>query len=213
MSCSDGLSGRKLPELREAIRRHIGTVAANGIHYPEHEVRFEQTIATPAVSLLAQYYRFVEKTSAIRDALEMNFDILSRFQGNQPDHKLHETAIRHWDGYWFGKDHLYGDTLHQHSTITARAFLHYAAATGDTRPLARAERCLRNCLFMFRPDGSATCAYLLPLTVTMLNRDGTAARVSRRGEFADPFVNDMDTALYLAMRSGLFGVYGVPDYP
>ena len=206
-------AGRKRPELREAVRKHIANVTANGIRYPEHEVRFEQTIATPAVSLLAQYYRLVEKTPAVRDALEANYDILSRFQGNQPDHKLHETAIRHWDGYWFGKDHLYGDTLHQHSTITARAFLQYAAATGDRRPVARAERCLRNCLYMFRPDGSATCAYLLPLTVTMLNRDGTVMRVSRRGECADPFVNDMDTALYLTMRSGLFGIYGAPDFP
>lgn len=206
-------AGRSLPELRAAVKRHVANVTANGIHYPEHEVRFEQTIATPAVSILAQYYRLVEKDPAVRAALEANFDILSRFQGNQPDHKLGETAIRHWDGYWFGKNHLYGDTLHQHSTITARAFLQYAAATGDARPLARAERCLRNCLYMFRPDGAATCAYVLPLTVTMLNRDGSLLRAARRGECADPFVNDMDTALYLAMRSGLFGVYGLPDYP
>jgi hypothetical protein len=206
-------AGRKLPELRQAVDRHVANVTANGIHYPEHEVRFEQTIATPAVSLLAQYYRLIDKNPAVRKALEENFDILCRFQGNQPDHKLHETAIRHWDGYWFGKNHLYGDTLHQHSTITARAFLQYAAATGDRRSIARAEHCLRNCLYMFRSDGSATCAYLLPLTVTMLNGDGSVVRVSRRGEYADPFVNDMDTALYLAMRSGLFGTYGVSDFP
>ena len=66
---------------------------------------------------------------------------------------------------------------------------------------------------MFRSDGSATCALLLPLSVTMLNRDGTVFRSARRGEFADPFVNDMDTALYLGMRSGLFGKYGEPDFP
>ena len=200
--------GRKVPELREAVGRHVANIVANGIHYPEHEVRFEQTIATPAVSILAQYCRLVEKTPAVLEALEANFDILSRFQGNQPDHRLHETAIRHWDGYWFGKRHLYGDTLHQHSTITARAFLQYAAATGDSHPVKRAERCLRNCLCMFRPDGTATCAQLLPLTVTMINRDGTVFRSARRGEFADPFVNDMDVVLYLGMRSGLFGEYG-----
>ena len=205
-------SGRKVPELREAVRRHVANIVANGICYPEHEVRFEQTIATPAVSILAQYCRFIEKTPAVLEALEANFDILSRFQGNQPDHKLHETAIRHWDGYWFGKRHLYGDTLHQHSAITARAYLQYAAATGDDRPVERAERCLRNCLFMFRPDGAATCAYMLPLTVTMLHRDGTVFRAARRGEFADPFVNDMDVVLYLGMRSGLFGEYGEPDF-
>ncbi|MBR4611568.1 MAG: hypothetical protein IKO40_02520, partial [Kiritimatiellae bacterium] len=51
--------GRKVPELREAVRRHVANIVANGIHYPEHEVRFEQTIATPAVSIIAQYCRFV----------------------------------------------------------------------------------------------------------------------------------------------------------
>jgi hypothetical protein len=61
---------------------------------------------------------------------------------------------------------------------------------------------------MFRPDGTATCAQLLPLTVTMLNGDGSVFRAARRGEFADPFVNDMDVVLYLGMRSGLFGKYG-----
>ena len=205
-------AGRRVPELRTAVERHVARIAANGIHYPEHEVRFEQTIATPAVSILAQHFRLMAKTPDVRTALDANLDILSRFQGNQPDHRLHETAIRHWDGYWFGKDHLYGDTLHQHSTITARAFLQYAAATGEKTLVARAERCLRNCLYMFWPDGSATCAYLLPLTVTMLNRDGSVRAAARRGEHADPFINDMDTALYLAMRSGLFGRYGVPDF-
>ena len=201
-------AGRQEPELRAAVKRHVANIVANGIHFPEHEVRFEQTIATPAVAILAQYYRLLEKSSEVRKVLEENFDILSRFQGNQPDHKLDETAIRHWDGYWFGKRHLYGDTLHQHSAITARAFLEYAAATGDLRPVARAERCLRNCLYLFRPNGEATCAYLLPLTVTMLNRDGSPCQPARRGEFADPFVNDMDVVLYLGMCSGIFGDYG-----
>lgn len=200
-------AGRDVGELRAGVKRHVANIVANGIDYPPHEVKFEQTIAAAAVSILAQYARFVERTPAVMDALRANYDVLSRFQGCQPDHKLDETAIRHWDGYWFGKRHLYGDTLHQHSTFTARSFLRYAAATGDDRPRARAERCLRNCLYMFRPDGSATCAYLLPLSVTMLNRDGSTIGVTRRGEFADPFVNDMDMALYIAMCSGVFGSY------
>ena len=200
--------GLAVGELREAVRRHVANIVANGIRFPEHEVRFEQTIATPAVSILAQYYRLVEKDPNVLETLKAVFDILSRFQGNQPDHKLDETAIRHWDGYWFGKRHLYGDTLHQHSTITARAFLQYAAATGDRAPVARAERCLRNCLYMFRANGEATCACLLPLTVTMLGRDDTPLQPARRGEFADPLVNDMDVVMYIGMCSGLFGEYG-----
>ena len=201
-------AGRKVPELRKAIRRHVDNLVRNGIHYPEHEVRFEQTIATPAVSILAQYYRLVAQDPKVLKTLGATYDVLSRFQGNQPDHKLNETAIRHWDGYWFGKDHLFGDTLHQHSTITARAFLQYAAATGDRSAVGRAERCLRNCLYMYRPDGSGTAAYLLPLTITLLYPDGTTIRPTERGERPDPFVNDMDVVLYMAMGSGLFGRYG-----
>ncbi len=203
--------GLEVADLREAVKRHVANIVANGIRFPEHEVRFEQTIATPAVSILAQYIRLVEKDPKVLEALRAVFDILSRFQGNQPDHKLDETAIRHWDGYWFGKRHLYGDTLHQHSTITARAFLQYAAATGDRAPVARAARCLRNCLYMFRANGEATCAYLLPFSVTMLDREGNALGPARRGEFADPLVNDMDVVLYIGMCSGLFGDYGEAD--
>ena len=36
----------------------------------------------------------------------------------------------------------------------------------------------------------------------------TAALAARRGEYADPFVNDMDVVLFLGMGSGLFGDYG-----
>ena len=39
--------------------------------------------------------------------------------GNQPDHKRHEIPIRHWDGYWFGRNRMFGDTLHQHSAFSA----------------------------------------------------------------------------------------------
>lgn len=203
--------GRSVPELRTAVLRHIDNIAKNGIHFPEHEVRFEQTIATPAVGILARSEKLLGSKPEVRRSLDAAFDVLSRFQGNQPDHKRDEIAIRHWDGFWFGKNHLYGDTLHQHSSITARAFLQYAAATGNKTARARAERCLRNCLYMFRPNGEATCAYLLPYSVTMLGRDGTVKRPTRRGEYADPLVNDMDTALYIAMCSGLFGDYGETD--
>lgn len=29
--------------------------------------------------------------------------VLELFNGMQPDYHLYEAAIRHWDGYWFGK--------------------------------------------------------------------------------------------------------------
>lgn len=194
--------------LKAAVARHVDNIIRNGLEYPAHEVRFEQTIATAPVSILSRYSVLVDRVPGILEALKEQVDVLSRFQGNQPDHKLHETAIRHWDGYWFGKRQLFGDTLHQHSAITARAFMQYAAVTGEKSWRDRAERCLRNTLYMFRPDGSATCAYLIPFSVTMLEPDGSLFTPRRRGEYADPFVNDMDLALYIGMCSGVFGVYG-----
>ena len=134
--------------------------------------------------------------------------MLSRFNGNQPDHRLSEIAIRHWDGYWFGKRHVYCDTLHQHSALSARAFLWYARAGGDAAWRRRAEHAYRNVLAMFAPNGRATAAYLLPLTVTMVNRDGSLAEPTRRVLGPDPLANDQDSALYNAMASGLFGSWG-----
>ena len=72
----------------------------------------------------------------------------------------------------------------------------------------RAERCLRNCLCMFRPDGSATAAWMLPFSTVMLDDRGEPLFPRQLGEGPDPFVNDMDLALYIAMASGLFGDFG-----
>src|SRR5699024_12295407 len=48
---------------------------------------------------------------ALFEAARTHLHVLDQFQGVQDDHHLHEVAIRHWDGYWFGKRKLYGDTL------------------------------------------------------------------------------------------------------
>ena len=135
----------------------------------------------------------------------MHVDALRRFDGNQPDHKRREIAIRHWDGYWFGRNRMYGDTLHQHSTFSAMAFLDYAIVSGESEWRERAERCLRNCLFMFKPDGTGTAAWMIPFSTTLLDDDGEPLAPRQFGEGPDPFVNDMDLALYNAMSSGLFG--------
>ena len=58
--------------------------------------------------------------------------LLEAFAGQQPDHRLHEVAIRHWDDYWFGKLKVYGDTfLHYWSTENGAAHALMAQATGQ----------------------------------------------------------------------------------
>ena len=201
-------AGRDVSRIERYLCEHVANIARNGICPPAHEVKYEQTIVAPAVTILSAYSTLVERDGKVDAVLPSLVDALSCFNGNQPDHRLNEIAIRHWDGYWFGKRHAYGDTLHQHSALSARAYLWYTRAGGDATWCRRAEHTYRNVLAMFTPDGRATAAYVLPLTVTMVNRDGSLAEPTRRVQGPDPLANDQDSALYNAMASGLFGNYG-----
>ena len=122
--------------------------------------------------------------------------VLERFNGDQPSHYLNEISMRHWDGYWFGKCMIYGDTLpHSASVHTSDAFLHYARISGDETYRKRAVRGARNVLSLFRADGSASTSYLYPLTC-----NGT------RCEFYDYFANEQDGYLYFLIK--FFGALG-----
>ncbi len=190
-------------ELSAMVRKHVEQIRALGFLYPAHEVRFEQTIATPAVGILSAYYDLLDPSPEVLEESRRQVQLLERFQGDQPDYRLHEIAIRHWDEFWFGKRKLYGDTFpHYLSALSARSFLLYAKISGDKTFEEKARRCLRNCLCLFFPDGSASCACLYPFSVTMVNPDGSVAEPERRGEFFDPWANDQDGALYLALGSG-----------
>ena len=189
--------------LTEFLCRHVRQICDIGLDYPPHEVHFEQTIATPAVAIPSAFYDLIEPDPSILPEAARQVELLSRFQGDQPDHRLNEIPIRHWDEFWFGKRHLYGDTFpHYLSVLTARAYLLYAKITGETIYRDRAKKCLRNCLCLFSPDGSASCAYLYPFSVTMRNADGSIHTPARRGEFYDPFANDQDGALYMILQLG-----------
>lgn len=201
-------AGRDASRIEPYLRQHVDNLVRNGTRPPAHEVRYEQTIVAPGVTILSAYCALVEKDARAMALLPDLVDVLWRFNGNQPDHRLNEIAIRHWDGYWFGKRHAYGDTLHQHSALSARAFMQYAKAGGDAVWRKRAEHAYRNVLGMFTPDGRGTAAYMLPLTVTMVNADGSAMGLTRKVFGPDPLANDQDAALYNGMASGLFGAYG-----
>lgn len=58
------------------------------------------------------------------DGAKQQMPALEAFNGNQPSYHLNEIAIRHWDGYWFGKREMWGDTFpHYWSTLTGAAFI------------------------------------------------------------------------------------------
>lgn len=194
-------AGRDVTALKAAHRRHIDTILANGVNYPPHEVKFEQTIVTPAFSLLANYWLHLDRDPEVRKAIDVHMAMLTRFDGDQPDHVSGGVPIRHWDGYWFGKLHSYGDTLHYWSALSGNAYRLYAKITGDAAWDERAERCFRNLLFLYRGDGSAACAYYIPFQMTYTDGTGRDIAAPVRGERHDPWANDQDFGLYFILRN------------
>jgi hypothetical protein len=165
-------------------RAHGAMIAANGIDYPSHEVTYEQSIVGPAATMLLELALATGEREYL-DAARPHLRCLEAFGGDQPDVRLNDIAIRHWDGYWFGRDRLWGDTMpHYWSCITAMAFLRYWQVTGDQAFARRARNIVGANLAQFQPDGSATCAMSYPLSI-----DG------RPGRCRDPYANDQDWAL------------------
>lgn len=220
LALSRALGEAGLDDLREGMIesfvRHARNLAELGLKYPKHEVNYEQSIVAPAVSVILQ----AAELSGDRGLLEEGFrqlKVLDQFNGFQPDAHLNEVAIRHWDGFWFGKRKMYGDSFpHYWSGLTGNLFdlaadalsssdadvADVAAAgareaglpadPGYWRTRATASR--RALLQLFFPDGSASCAYVFPFSVN-----------GERAHFADPMANDQDWALYFVVRALLEG--------
>jgi hypothetical protein len=175
--------------LRAFFLKHADRILENGVNYPAHEVKYEQSIAAPAASILLQTYRFSKDEKYLAGA-KKQLSIVSLFNGLQPDAYLYETSIRHWDGFWFGKRRLYGDTFpHYWSALTGMAFAEYYRISGDKDALKQAEHSIRGVLSLFFADGSASCAHVYPLMVN-----------GQQGNCFDPWANDQDWGLYLALK-------------
>jgi hypothetical protein len=176
-------------EILSLYLTHVDTIIANGTDYPAHEVSYEQSIVAPAASYILQAYLLTGHEPYLQAAKE-HIAILELFQGNQPDYHLNRISIRHWDGYWFGKRKLYGDTFpHYWSVLSAEAFWYYYQATGKKTYNDMALTILRNNLCLFEESGFGSCAYLYPFSVNNI-----------LGKFYDPWANDQDWALVYTMR-------------
>jgi hypothetical protein len=106
---------RTLPGFVEVSAEHYTLV---GAAIPAHEVNYEQSIIGPATLIPLEAYLLTRDAKYLRGA-EAFLPLLDAFNGRQPDHHLHDIAIRHWDGFWFGRLKLWGDTFpHYWSALT-----------------------------------------------------------------------------------------------
>lgn len=178
-----------LKTVRDLFRCHADQLIEIGTAYPASEVNYEQSIVQPAAEVILQVYEVTGEEKYLRGA-EQQIAVLELFDGQQPDYHLHETAIRHWDGYWIGKRRVFGDTFpHYWSAENGRTFKRYARLTGNEEYNIRGEHSLRGVLSMFFEDGTATCAYLYPYSVN-----------GQKTDFADPYANDQDWGLCMNLE-------------
>lgn len=163
---------------------HGDRMIANGINYPPLEVNYEQSIVAAAAAFLLDLYRFTGNETWFLAATP-HFNLTLLFGGQQPDYHLYDIAIRHWDGYWFGKDRMWGNIFpHYWSTISAIAMHRYGKAVGDDSWLVRADNVFRSNMALFTAQGQGSCAWLYPVTVN-----------GRAGHYKDGYANDQDWAL------------------
>ncbi|KAF6803111.1 six-hairpin glycosidase [Colletotrichum sojae] len=178
-----------LARAKELFVSHGENIAKRGLDYPMFEVNFEQSIVAPAAVMLLELWRYTGDNKWL-EAGKLHLDTLVLFAGKQPDYRLHDVSIRHWDGYWFGKDRMWGDTFPHHwGALNAVALHHYAKGLGEGTPgseglLRTADGIIRNNLAAFEPDGRASCAYIYPASVN-----------GRKGYYKDPYANDQDWVL------------------
>ncbi len=184
---SAGLTS-ELDEILPMFDKHVETIVKNGTNYPPHEVNFEQTIVTPAVSILLDKYQLSGDKFYLEET-KKHLEILGKFDGAAPDPRLDKIPIRFWDDYWFGKSALFGDTLHYWSVLSGFCFYLYGKISGKDTFVEYGRQCVMNCTYLFKEDGSASCAYLYPKKVN-----------GARGAHFDTFANDQDFALYFMIK-------------
>jgi hypothetical protein len=175
----------------EMLRLHTTNadfLRSRGVDYPIHEVPFEQTIAGPAAIVLLELYLATGDPAFRRDA-EAHLRLLELFGGPQPDGRLHDVPIRHWDGYWFGARPRWGDVMPHHwSAVTAWAWALRGAADRDEAWSRRARQLSRATLHTFTAAGRASAAFVYPLIVN-----------GQHEHSFDALANDQDWALVTAL--------------
>jgi hypothetical protein len=183
-------------EVIRLVRSHAARSVASRAELPAHEVNYEQSMVAPLLEVLCVAARLTDDPAEARTlegAIVERLPWLLAFGGPQPHVRMRDIAIRHWDGYWFGREQLWGDVFPHHwsvLTATVLELLPPAVAAAVERDHGVAAHQLAAQIHAanwidFRPDGTATAAFVMPSCVS-----------GRAAHRADPVANDQDWALF-----------------
>lgn len=186
-------SKSEIDEFLGYFKAHADNIVKNGREYPPHEVNFEQTIVTPALTITLDAYQVFKDDIYLEEA-KKHLEILTKFDGKQPHYRLNNIPIRYWDNFWFGKIHINGDTFpHYWSVLSGYCYINYGKTVSDVNLVERGRQNLTNCTCNFNEKGEASNSYLFPYSV-----DDVKTGVK------DPFANDQDFALYFLLKGNDF---------
>lgn len=181
--------GKQAEQLLRCYQEQGEFILSCGKNYPAHEVDYEQSIVAPAAIYMCELY-LLTKDVKYRQEAERQLQVLELFQGFQPDYHMNEVAVRHWDGYWFGKNRCLGDTYpHYWSALSGYAYRRAEEMGGLESYAEKASNTLRAVLSLIKEDGSASCAMVYPMSVN-----------GKKASFYDPWANDQDWGLYFALK-------------
>jgi hypothetical protein len=189
---------RSVPEAAQLLVAHARAAAGARADLPAHEVNYEQSMVAPLLEILC-CARAVSGDASLDAEIVERLPWLLAFGGPQPHIRMRDIAIRHWDGYWFGREKLWGDVFPHHwSALTANVLMLLPDAGREAVLRLRgvpadelAQRIYAANLLDFKPDGTATAGFVMPSCVS--------GRVAHR---ADPVANDQDWALYWPLLLG-----------
>ncbi|KAK7434892.1 six-hairpin glycosidase [Colletotrichum acutatum] len=87
-----------LERAKDMFLAHGENIAKRALDYPSFDMNFEQIIVAPAAVMLLELWRYTGDDKWL-EAGKLHLDTVLLFAGKQPDYRLHDVAIRHWDGY------------------------------------------------------------------------------------------------------------------
>ena len=169
--------------------RVLKEICSTGDNYEPGEVLYEHGHVSSDTMFLTEYclaYNNREIMTNIGDGIKRTLS----FDGNQPNYNVNGIPIRHWDGFWFGKLELWGDTMpHWIDFLSANSYFNYYLITGDKSYRENAMKMFMANMTLINKDGSAYNCYLF-------NEKSNGRQAGRY----DPISNDQDWMFYQYLK-------------